>query len=147
VNAEGLGASPPRSTDAETTRVLLASGADVKAVDRYGRTWLHFMCSDAGHRRAAPEAIETARLLLEAGADVNAKDRMRQTALHSLLSSWRMARRVPRPDGVALAKLLIDHGVDIDAVDGFGRKAQGLIINDPFQVDVRKHIEKKRAGE
>jgi ankyrin repeat protein len=51
--------------DGTAIRVLLAAGADVKAVDEEGFTPLHMA---AFHRQA-----DHALLLLEAGADVNAK--------------------------------------------------------------------------
>ena len=49
---------------------LIANGADVKYVDEYGKTPLHY-CLNA----------QIARVLITAGADVNAKDKHDKTPL------------------------------------------------------------------
>ena len=64
---------------AETVRLLIEHGADVKAPDEAYTTPLH-LASSLG----VPEIVQ---LLIDHGADVTVQDRTHKTALH-LASSW-----------------------------------------------------------
>lgn len=55
--------------------LLIASGADVNAKDKYGCTALHFA--------ASMNKCDVLRFLVASGADVEARDEDGHTALHS----------------------------------------------------------------
>ena len=129
------------SNDPTTTKVLLAAGADVNAIDKdketalhsaamQGRTGIAKLLLEAGadvnardddgftplHSAAAWGHVELARMLLAAGADVNAGDRDKETPLHLVAG-----RRVPPLAGYAdVARLLLDAGArpNLRAADG-----------------------------
>lgn len=88
--------------DAAAVKQLLASGADVKAVNAYG----------VNAMQLAGETANTAviRMLLEAGADVESPNAEGQTALMS----------VARAGNVEAAALLIKHGANVNAAESFG---------------------------
>jgi ankyrin repeat protein len=77
---------------------LIENGADVDAVDQFGRTPLH----------RAVAYSDVVSLLIQSGADVNAADIFGRTALHEALQY---------PDTVAI---LISAGADIFAQDYMG---------------------------
>jgi ankyrin repeat protein len=83
----------------EIAKMLLDRGADVNAVDSFGRTPLH-----AAARLAQYKMV---RLLLERGADVNARDAKLRTPLHLAVLA----------DENEMVKLLIDRGADVNARD------------------------------
>jgi ankyrin repeat protein len=62
---------------------LLSDGADVKAVDLFGRTSLH-MASSKGH-------VQVFRALREHGADIEAKDNFDDTPLHNAAMEGHLA--------------------------------------------------------
>lgn len=80
----------------EIVKLLIEAGADVHAIDQYGRTPLHSSV-DAYH------GVETANLLLEEGADINATDKTNETPLH----------RAATADKPKMVKFLIDKGANI----------------------------------
>ena len=123
----------PHKSDgkAETVRLLIEHGADVKTQDETHITPLHLVSS-----LGIPEIVQ---LLIDHGADVTAKDWMHRTPLH-LASSWVSAKLAllsikDRADLYAqddsgrmpcrgyshakhdIVKLLIDHGADVTAQD------------------------------
>jgi ankyrin repeat protein len=91
--AAGYGRAP-------LVKLLLARGADVHALDGFGRTALLAGAHDAA----------VAALLLEAGADARFTDRWGRTPLHAAV------------DGGSLAsvKMLVAKGADPDAKDNMG---------------------------
>lgn len=82
----------------EVVETLIANGADVNAVDVFGRTPLHL---------AAPHPV-VMEMLIGAGADVDARDQLSNTPLH---------RAVPQVDAV---DALIAAGADVTAENTSG---------------------------
>ena len=81
--------------------LLLARGADIKAVDKDGRTPLHgAVCCDFGGK------IEVVTLLLPHGADVKAVDSSGRTSLHVAAEYGDRG----------VVELLLAHGADVEAV-------------------------------
>ena len=125
------------ATDLAKVKLLLAKGADVKAVSKQGRTALHLAVASA-------DGLAIARLLLAKGADVNAKDgigqtplicaEMSQTDLVELLvrsgadvKAASMAgitamMQAAGAGNVAVAKLLLSKGADVNAANTMGGK-------------------------
>ncbi|XP_013391239.1 ankyrin repeat domain-containing protein 50 [Lingula anatina] len=83
-------------------KLLLDSGAEVNAGNRYGRTPLH-EAAQAGHK-------DMVELLLERGADPNITNEDGSTPLH-------LAACKGHEDNV---KLLLDHGADPNITDKYG---------------------------
>jgi ankyrin repeat protein len=77
---------------------LIANGAEVDALDHFGRTPLHLGVAYA----------DIVQLLIDEGADVDAVDLFLRTPLH---------RALQYPDSVAV---LLANGADIDAQDYLG---------------------------
>jgi len=103
-DAKEIGGFTPlhRVDSVELAKLLIASGADVRAKDTYDRTPLH----DA----ADIDNIELAKLLIVSGANVNTKDKFGNTPLHFAVER----------DSIAIAKLLIASGADVNVKDGWG---------------------------
>jgi hypothetical protein len=87
-------------TAAECVQVLLASGADIEAPDKYGSTALHFAVSS--------DAEAVVRILLTKGASIHATDRYKRTPLFYSSNS-------------EVVTLLLDNGADIEARDSDGK--------------------------
>ena len=88
--------------------LLLDNGADVEAVDNYGRTPLHYSAHSGDLRM-------TAMLVERGGADINARDRdgctPLVTALHQILPS---ALNLPKsPDLFELVRFLVSRGAEL----------------------------------
>ena len=98
---------------AEVMRLLLASGADVRAVSSAGVTALHW---------AAPSAVKV-QLLLEAGADVNVVTQLGRTPLLIAASS---------NGGGESVRLLLQKGAKIAVTDGIGMTplTAAALVND-----------------
>jgi ankyrin repeat protein len=100
------------SGDMSRIESLLASGADINAVDAYGATALYWA---SYYGRTAD-----VRELLLAGADPNIKTHLNSSALEVAVCS------TPRPQRGARAKteivrMLLDHGADVNVQsDGYG---------------------------
>ncbi len=88
--------------DMAQAKRLLASGADVKAVNAYGVNAMQ-LAADASN-------TEAIRLLLQAGADPNSANAEGETALHL----------VARAGNVEAAKLLLRAGRAVDPRESFG---------------------------
>ena len=145
---EGIAGETPlhlaaRKAVAPIAEVLIASGAEVDAKDKYSRTPLH-VAAEMGsvevmklllakgaalearedvegltplHRAAICRPIdpEPFRVLLAAGADPNARDGIGETPLHFA------ARGLgPEVDTSEVVALLLDAGADVNARDRFG---------------------------
>lgn len=85
--------------DLSSVRVLLRSGADVNAEDRFHHTPLH-MAAQQGH-------TETVRALLESGAFIDSRDLVGRTPLHLAV----------RKRCSETARLLLEFGADNQALD------------------------------
>jgi len=83
---------------AETVRLLISKGANIKAVDNSRKTVLYAATSG--------DDLETIRLLVDAGLDVNAADNTGQTPLMNSASN----------QNLAAVKLLLSKGVSVNAV-------------------------------
>ena len=103
---------------------LLASGADVNARDRYGRTPL-MEAVYGGH-------ADTVEALLKRGADANAKDASGWTALMEAASKSRSCA----------VRSLLAHGAEVNAVSKNGRTA--LIVTPRADTEIIRML--KRAG-
>jgi ankyrin repeat protein len=90
---------------AETTKALIAAGANAKAANRYEVTPLSLACTNGN--------AELVGALLKAGADANATLRGGETALMT-------AARTGRPEAV---KKLLDAGAKVNAADRKGQTA------------------------
>ncbi len=83
----------------DQVRELIAKGAKVNAVDKYGKSALH--------RAVAKGNLEILVALLDAGADVNAVDEYAKRPLH-----WAAVK-----GDLEIMKALLDAGADVNAVD------------------------------
>jgi len=92
----------------EIVRLLLNSGADMHAANRFGAMPLH-QAAYAGHRRIV-------EMLLERGEKVDVKDGDDRTALH--LTAWNNRQEI--------ALLLIEKGARVDTGDSAGKGATPL---------------------
>jgi ankyrin repeat protein len=92
--------------DASALRFLIASGANIHALDEFNRTPLHWI--QKGHY---------AILLLAAGADVNARDNFDRAPL----ATFAMIE-AQKPH--ATVNLMLAAGADLDAVDRYGETAR-----------------------
>ncbi len=92
----------------EIVRLLLDSGADMHAANRFGAMPFH-QAAYAGHRRIV-------EMLLERGEKVDVKDGDDRTALH--LTAWN--------DRQEIALLLIEKGARVDMGDSAGKGATPL---------------------
>ena len=88
---------------AEIIETLIASGADVMALDDYGKSQLH--------KAAWAGTPETIRALVAAGADVMARDDNGSTPLHTAASS-----SIGTPANI---QALLAGGADLEANDNF----------------------------
>lgn len=108
--------------------ILLEGGADVSAIDGYGRTALHYLEKDLIRRSSS--ALLVAKQLLDHGADVNVRSRdgSRQTVIEMMLgnvdSSWDTSWNVA-------AKLLLDYGVQLPWFDATSNGNMGAIQGFP----------------
>ncbi|TGJ87592.1 hypothetical protein E0Z10_g1213 [Xylaria hypoxylon] len=93
----------PSSSQAQCGRLLVASGADVDALDVWNRTPIRIA---AGFNNTSLEFLD---MLVQKGADVNHRDSYGQSAL---LKSIQGRKEV--------TQLLIHHGADTDARDKYG---------------------------
>jgi len=88
---------------ADTTRLLLESGADIETKGTSGATPLYVACAFGRHL--------TARLLLDSGADLEAKTTSGLTPL--LIAVFNAQAEA--------VKLLLEHGADAEATSNAGR--------------------------
>lgn len=115
VNAEDANGQTPlhyaaRAGDVESTRTLLAQGADVNVkIERGNDTGKAALGLAARLPTAA--GLEMARLLLEAKADVNSTDVQAETPLHFAAMN----------DHLKLAELLIAHKANVNLQDKLGK--------------------------
>jgi ankyrin repeat protein len=123
----------------DTMRVLLGYGADLDAMDLYGRTVLHYACENFG---IFPNSV---RFLLDHGANVNARTNAK---LDGIEFDGREAEGVtPLQFAVvqsipctSLVRLLLDRGADIHMKDTAGRTALFMACGHPCQIGVVKML-------
>ncbi len=97
--ATALHLAASRPNGADIMAALIASGADIDAVDAEWRTPLHLAAANAG--------LDEVRLLLQAGADITSEDAEYETPLHEV------ARRPDASPDVVSA--LLEAGASPDA--------------------------------
>ncbi|KDQ11655.1 hypothetical protein BOTBODRAFT_114037, partial [Botryobasidium botryosum FD-172 SS1] len=88
---------------AEVLSTLIDGGADVHAVDDFGRSPLFHAARDG--------SAAAVQLLLRAGADPHLRDKQSQTPLHLAVES---------PEGADAVVALLKSGADVNALDGVG---------------------------
>lgn len=96
-----------RSESEKAVSVLLEKGADLKALDAYGRTALHY---------ASDENFDSVKLLLDKGADINATDKAGDTPVS----------RAAQGDSINVVKLLVAKDA---SPDGIGKCALALLCD------------------
>jgi ankyrin repeat protein len=118
-----IGATPymmaAASYDAPLMRLMVAHGADPKAVAKLNTTPLMFAAGlnegvNYWEQHTAEEdrkALECVKLAIELGADVNATTASGDTALHGAAYTG----------STAIIQYLVDHGAKIDPVDAYGQ--------------------------
>jgi ankyrin repeat protein len=94
----------------EIVKLLLATGIDVDAKNKYGRTALH--------QAATFDRIAIAQLLLANNADVDAKNKYGMTVLYDAI----------KEGSVKMVELLLNHGVDINAIVSDEKKLTPLLF-------------------
>ncbi len=114
-----------RADDLETVDLLIRSGANAKATDRYGITPLYLACVNGN----AAMILK----LLDAGADPNAVDPTGDTALMN-------TARTGNPDAL---KELLDRGAAVNAMDAeFQQTALMLAVRESCPAAVKVLIER-----
>lgn len=112
--------------DVNIMKLLIEKGADVKLVNKYGRTALHYAAAESFN------GMGKMKLLIEKGADVNAKDKYDSTPLHTL---------VIRTKDVDAVKFLVENGADVNAVDNFGN----TVLNYAKTVEIAKFLVEEKG--
>jgi ankyrin repeat protein len=92
----------------EIIALLINQGADIKAVNRKGRTVIHSLVSNYS---GGVDDLTTLDYYLEQGLDINAKDKEGLTPVFTCIESKR----------IDLLEALIERGADLEAVDSRGR--------------------------
>lgn len=113
---------------AETTRLLIESGADVNQIAH------NAMKVRPLHSAAAARQPELSKLLIARGADVNATQQAGFTALHEAAATGQME----------LARLLLAHGAQINARSDAGKTALTYAIENG-QTEMAKFLESAGA--
>ncbi|KAI0543170.1 ankyrin repeat-containing domain protein [Xylaria digitata] len=93
----------PSSSQAQCGRLLVDSGADVDALDAWGRTPIQIA---AGFNNTSPEFLT---MLIQKGANINRRDIYGQSALLKSIQGRKEA-----------TELLLYHGADTEARDEYG---------------------------
>lgn len=124
--ALGAGATPfhraAKAADVPVMKLLLAHGADPKAVMKNGNNAL-LLAAGLGYRdgnmavptkdRGTPEgAVAAMQLCLDNGLDINATGTSGDTALHYAINGR---------EGLEIARYLVEHGADLSAKNGRGQ--------------------------
>jgi len=86
----------------EAVKSLIAAGADLNAINKYGYPPLHIAI--------ITQKSEIVRLLLAAGADLNAIDKYGYTPLYNAIITWKSE----------IVRLLLDAEADVNAIDKYG---------------------------
>ncbi|KAK8050717.1 hypothetical protein PG994_012447 [Apiospora phragmitis] len=147
--------------DLDAAALLLESGADIFAVDIFGRTALHhatrsgsyrvaklfvgngarIMAADNGgrtplHNASSSGYFKVARFLLEKGANIMATDKAGRTPLHSATKSggWSPLHYASEGGHRSLIRTLIAHGVAPSALDNHGQ-TPSQCTSDPTAFD------------
>jgi ankyrin repeat protein len=107
-------------------QLLLAAGADVRAVNESGQTALMKAARvDAGNE--VKTHVVMLELLLKRGVDVNARDKKGKTALMHAAYEW-----FTEAGGVfshpEILRVLLEHGADVNAQDSQGDTALMMAI-------------------
>ena len=105
----------------EAVRLLLAAGADVRAVNESGQTVLMKAARvDAGND--VQTHVVMLQMLLKRGVDVNARDKKGKTALMHAAYEWftEAGGIFSHPE---ILRVLLEHGADVNAQDSQGDTA------------------------
>ena len=113
-------ADPEKSSRYDCLGLLMAKGADINAVDKYGNSPLA--------EAVKLGDVETVKFLLKNGADANARDKEGKTPLHAFfsVSGPILVRHINREVDLAqiearIAEMLVHNGADVNALDHQGR--------------------------
>jgi ankyrin len=92
----------------DIVQLLLDHGANVDALDKFGKTPLHYISKSKNKSKAV--GIDVAQLLLKHGGNVNAETKNQRTPLHVASYFGKLE----------IAQVLIEHGANVNASEFFG---------------------------
>ena len=103
----------------ESAKVLIKYGANVNALDVYGRPPLYYIGDPSPVPSATAEnRLQVAKLLLDNGADVNITDVDGAQPLWPVVYNARGKKKEELP----IVKLFMEHGADPNHINKYGKK-------------------------
>ena len=108
----------------ETAKLLIKYGANVNALDVYGRPPLYYIGDPSPVPSATAEnRLQVAKLLLDNGADVNIIDVDGAQPLWPIVFNAR-----GKKEELPIVKLLVEHGADPNHINKYGKRPLDIAI-------------------
>ena len=108
----------------ETAKLLIKYGANVNALDVYGRPPLYYIGKPSPVPSATAEnRLQVAKLLLDNGADVNIIDVDGAQPLWPIVFNAR-----GKKEELPIVKLLVEHGADPNHINKYGKRPLDIAI-------------------